>query len=141
MGGSLALSTMNYADEIVPQEDLELPRTPAPAPRELEMADRLVESLTTRFEPERYHDEYREKILALVERKAAGEEVVAPPAEAPAKVVNLADALAASLAAARRHPEREHAAGHEARERQASRRAPRREAARTAGKRRRKSST
>ena len=138
MGGALALSTMNYADEIVSPEELELPARPAAAPRELEMAERLVASLTTKFEPERYRDETREKVLALIERKAAGEEVVAPPAEPAAKVVNLADALAASLAAAKRHATdgRERAA-HEPHH--AARRAPRpREAARTAGKRRRK---
>src|SRR5512141_1199068 len=77
LAGALALSTMNYADEIVSQDELELPPAPAPAPRELEMAERLVASLTTRFAPERYHDEHREKVLALVERKAAGEQVVA----------------------------------------------------------------
>ncbi|HEX8909469.1 MAG TPA: Ku protein, partial [Anaeromyxobacteraceae bacterium] len=104
MGDALALSTMNYADEVVDQGELELPENPAPAPRELEMAQRLVESLTTAFEPGRYHDTHREKVLALVERKASGEQVVAPPEEAPAKVVNLADALAASLAAARGRP-------------------------------------
>jgi DNA end-binding protein Ku len=134
-GGALALSTMNYADEIAKPDDLDLPARAAPGARELEMAEQLVGSLSTRFEPGRYRDEHREKVLALVERKAAGEEVVAPPAEAPGKVVNLADALAASLAAAQRS-----AQGGGAQERQAhraqSRRAPRhREAARTAGRR------
>jgi DNA end-binding protein Ku len=132
MGDALALSTMNYADEVVDQGGLELPENPAPAPRELEMAQRLVESLTTAFEPGRYHDTHREKVLALVERKASGEQVVAPPEEAPAKVVNLADALAASLAVARGRPGS--AAGAPPPER-AHRAAPRREAARTAGHR------
>jgi DNA end-binding protein Ku len=135
MGEALALSTMNYADEIVPQDELELAKHPEPAPRELEMAERLVASLTTKFEPDRYHDTHREKVLALVEKKAAGEEIVAAPAEAPAKVVNLADALAASLAAARRHPG---AAPAPEREPRAQRSAPRREAARTAGHRRKR---
>ncbi len=147
MGGALALSTMNYADEIVPQDELDLGEPAAPSGRELEMAERLVASLTSAFEPQRYHDVHREKILALVERKAAGEEIVAPPAEAPAKVVNLADALAASLAAARRHrepgteePAPAHAT-HAAPAHHAARRAPRhREAAHVAGKRRRKGS-
>jgi DNA end-binding protein Ku len=139
MGEALALSTMNYADEIVPQEEVTGGEPRAPAARELEMAERLVGSLTTAFDPSKYRDEHREKVLALVERKAAGEEVVAPPTEKPAKVVNLADALAASLAASRRHgtPGREPREDH--REHRAARRAPRhREAARTAGKRRRK---
>ncbi len=101
MGEGLALSTMNYADEVVPQEDLGLPAHAAPAPRELAMAEQLVSSLTAKFDPEKYRDRYREKVLALVEKKAAGEEIVVQKAAAPAKVVNLADALAASLAAAR----------------------------------------
>ena len=137
MRGALALSTMNYADEIVSSEELGLPQRAAPAPRELEMAERLVESLSTTFDPSRYHDEHREKVLALIEKKAAGEEIVAPPSEAPAKVVNLADALAASLAAARRSAgPGGRAASHEPR--QGARSAPRRQAARAAGKRRRK---
>jgi DNA end-binding protein Ku len=140
IGDVLALSTMNYADEIVSPEELERPAGAAPGQRELEMAQRLVESLTTRFEPERYHDEHREKVLALIERKAAGETIEAPTAEAPATVVNLADALAASLAAARRHD----AGGREAPERRSAsaRSAPRpSQAARTAGRRRRKGSS
>jgi DNA end-binding protein Ku len=134
MGDALALTTMNYADEIVPQEDLDLPPRTAPSQRELEMAEQLVASLTTRFEPERYRDEHREKVLALIERKAAGEAIEAPSTERPAKVVNLADALAASLEAARGRgglPAANDARGE--RERRAPRR---REAARTAGKRR-----
>ncbi|HYS80513.1 MAG TPA: Ku protein [Anaeromyxobacteraceae bacterium] len=139
LGSALALSTMNYADEIVSLDELELPREPAPAPRELEMAGRLVDSLTTAFEPGRYHDTHREKVLALVEKKAAGEEVVLPPEAAPAKVVNLADALAASLAARQqgaaggvRHAESGVEQG------RARRAAPRREAARTAGHRKKR---
>jgi len=139
LGSALALSTMNYADEIVSLDELELPREPAPAPRELEMAGRLVDSLTTAFEPGRYHDTHREKVLALVEKKAAGEEVVLPPEAAPAKVVNLADALAASLAARQqgaaggvRHAESGVEQG------RAHRAAPRREAARTAGHRKKR---
>jgi DNA end-binding protein Ku len=101
LGDVLALATLNYADEINARDDL-VGETGEPSGRELEMAERLVESLTAAFEPEKYRDEHREKVLALIEKKAAGEEVVAPqePAE-PARVVNLADALAASLAAAK----------------------------------------
>ena len=64
------------------------------------MAQQLIESLATDFEPERYKDEYREKVLELIEAKAAGEEIaVAPEAPAPAKVPDLMAALEASLAA------------------------------------------
>jgi DNA end-binding protein Ku len=65
------------------------------------MAKQLVNSLTAAFDPEKYHDEYREELLALIEKKAAGEEIVAAPeAEEPAKVLDLMAALEASLARA-----------------------------------------
>jgi DNA end-binding protein Ku len=99
--GALALSTMNRADEVVPVGSLELPEAPKPSERELQMAEQLVGSLTSPFEPARYPDVHRERVLELVQRKAEGEAIEAPaPEEAPAKVVSLADALAASLAAA-----------------------------------------
>ena len=63
------------------------------------MARQLVSTLAGEFDPEKYHDEYREEVLALIERKAAGEEIVAPAApEEPAKVLDLMAALEASLA-------------------------------------------
>jgi DNA end-binding protein Ku len=100
--GALALSTMNHADEIVPVSSLEIPEGGAPSERELHMAEQLVDSLAARFEPERFPDVHREKVLALVERKAEGKTIEAPAAEEPAApVVSLADALSASLAAAR----------------------------------------
>ena len=65
------------------------------------MARQLIEALSGHFEPERYHDEYREQLLELIDRKAAGEEIVAEPTvEEPGKVVDLMAALEASLARA-----------------------------------------
>ncbi|HZA14870.1 MAG TPA: Ku protein [Myxococcaceae bacterium] len=104
MGKGLALSTMLYADEVNPVEEIEeLPGPESkPKDRELEMAQQLIESLSTKFEPEKYTDEHREQVLALIEKKAKGEEiVVAQEPEEPAKVVNLMDALQKSLAALR----------------------------------------
>jgi DNA end-binding protein Ku len=102
---ALALSTMNRADEVVPISALDLPEAPKPHERELQMAEQLVGSLASPFEPGRYPDVHRERVLELVHRKAEGEAIEAPaPEEAPAKVVSLADALAASLAAARGKP-------------------------------------
>src|SRR3954453_781473 len=70
-----------------------------PSGRELEMARQLVQALSGPFDPDKYHDEYREELLALIERKAAGEEIVATAApEEPAKVLDLMAALEASLA-------------------------------------------
>src|SRR5918995_1285550 len=66
----------------------------------LMMAQQLIDSLSADFEPEQYHDEYREKVLELIERKAAGEEIaVQPEAPEPKKVPDLMAALEASLAA------------------------------------------
>ena len=65
----------------------------------MEMARQLVNSLAADFDPEKYHDEYREELLGLIEKKAAGEEIVAPETtEEPAKVLDLMAALEASLA-------------------------------------------
>jgi DNA end-binding protein Ku len=106
MGRALALSTMLYADEVVDQSELEgLPAADAkPREKELHMAEQLVQSLATDFDPKKYKDTFREQVVALLERKAEGEEIVAEPAEEVprGKVVNLMDALAKSLAAARK---------------------------------------
>jgi DNA end-binding protein Ku len=70
--------------------------------RELKMARQLIESLTDTFDPAKYKDEYREKVLELIEAKADGQEIaVQPAAEEPAKVPDLMAALEASLAAVR----------------------------------------
>jgi DNA end-binding protein Ku len=72
---------------------------PEPSERELDMARQLVDTLSGTFDPEKYRDEYREEVLALIEAKAAGEEIVAPATpEEPAKVLDLMAALEASLA-------------------------------------------
>jgi DNA end-binding protein Ku len=109
MGDVLAMATMNYADEIVGADKLdELPdESVKVTDRELKMAQQLIESLSGDFQPEKYKDEYREQVLALVERKANGEEIaVQPQAEEPKKVPDLMAALEASLAAVKdRAPE------------------------------------
>jgi len=105
--GVLVLATMLYSDEIVAPADLEVATTvdTAPSERELSMATQLVESLTAELDPSRYRDEHREKVLALVQAKADGQVLAAPPGPAPvAPVVDLMAALEASLAAARARP-------------------------------------
>ena len=109
LGKALAVSTMLYADEVVSQDELEgLPES-KPGERELKMAEQLIGSLESDFDIKKYKDDYREQVLALLERKAEGEEIVAAePAEAPSgKVVNLMDALQKSLAAAKKGELRE----------------------------------
>jgi DNA end-binding protein Ku len=102
-GPGLMMETMLFADEVVPAGDIEdLPEEQElkVTDRELKMARQLIDSLTSEWEPEQYHDEYREKVLDLIERKAQGEEIaVQPEAPKPAKVPDLMAALEASLAA------------------------------------------
>jgi DNA end-binding protein Ku len=106
MGGALALSTLLYADEVRSLDEVEaLPDEAelAPKPRELQMAKSLIDSLAAPFEPDKYKDEYREQVLALIERKAAGEEIAVQevPEAAPTEVPDLMSALQASLDAVR----------------------------------------
>jgi DNA end-binding protein Ku len=111
--GVLTMETMLFADELVPKNELdELPDEDVKATeREVQMAMQLIESLTTEFEPEKYHDTYREAVLGLIERKAEGEEIVIEAApEEPAKVPDLMAALEASLAAAKKKPAKAKAA-------------------------------
>lgn len=103
-GEALALSTLYFADEVVEQADLDgLPREQTKfEKRELAMAQQLIDALSAPFEPEKYHDEYRARVLELIERKAEGEPVVIKPETAPAaKVIDLMAALEASIAAAK----------------------------------------
>ncbi|MDR3564592.1 MAG: Ku protein [Negativicutes bacterium] len=104
-GEILALSTLFFADELVTLEELaEMPATqPELTPRDLAMAEQLIESLAADFAPEKYHDEYHRRIMDLLEQKAAGQQT-AGPAETTAKanVIDLTAALEASLAKLRK---------------------------------------
>jgi len=102
--GTLTLTTMRFADEVVPPSDLDdaIPdKKPKVAKKEREMAEQLIDSLSTKFDPTAYRDEYREQLLALIEQKAEGKEIVAPEAEAPkaTKAPDLMAALEESIAA------------------------------------------
>jgi DNA end-binding protein Ku len=103
MGKALALSTMLYADEVLDQGELDGLPSPEAKPREkeLHMAEQLVESLAAEFDPKKYKDTWREEVMALLEKKAGGQEIVskAPGAEPRGKVVDLMEALRRSLAA------------------------------------------
>jgi DNA end-binding protein Ku len=116
--GRLVMSTLAYADEVIDPADIdELQGLDAVEvnDKEVAMAEALVESLAADFEPEKYHDEYREEVMALIQMKADGEEFEMPElaAEKP-KVVDIMAALEASVAAAKeartRHPAKKAAA-------------------------------
>lgn len=110
--GTLRMSTMVLADEVVDPgqiDELAVLDGIEVSEREVQMAGSLVESLTATFDPGKYHDEYREQVMELIERKAAGEEFEPPVATAAGpKVIDLMAALEASVAAAKeargRHP-------------------------------------
>src|SRR3954469_15664316 len=105
--GVLAMSTMNFADEVVgpdkfddaPGDDVEATK------REVDMAQQLIDSLSAEGEPEKYHDTYRERVLELIERKAEGKEIAVQPVEEPQPVPDLMAALEASVNAARQNRE------------------------------------
>ncbi len=105
--GVLTMETMLFADEVIPPDSLEELSAAdgdlKTSDRELDMAKQLIDSLSADFEPEKYHDEYRERVLDMIERKADGQEIVAEaPAEEPKKVPDLMAALEASLAAVKK---------------------------------------
>ena len=106
---ALSMETMLYADEVVSPDTLEgLPEDVEVTDRELAMAQQLIDSLADAFKPERYRDDYRERVLDMIERKAEGQEVVvAEEEEEQAPVVDLMAALEASLAAAKTRRESE----------------------------------
>jgi DNA end-binding protein Ku len=102
MGDVLGMSTMLFADEVVDPDkvdELAAARDVDTTKRELDIAKQLIDSLAGPFEPDKYHDEYRDQVLNLVERKAAGEEIAVQPEadEDDAPVPDLMAALKASL--------------------------------------------
>ena len=132
-GEVLALSTMLFGDEVVPPDrldELDAVEEAEASERELRMAEQLIESLSADFEPEKFHDDYRERVLELIERKAAGEEVtVQPQVQEPSAAPDLMAALEASLAAVRSDADQEKSAAGNGKARKApARKAPARKA-------------
>lgn len=104
-GEALALHTMYFADEVrEPGREIpELPDAGDVTDRELSMAQLLIESMESEWDPKRFRDTHREKVQSLVEEKRQGHEIVIQEGpEPPAKVVDLMEALNASIAAAAR---------------------------------------
>jgi DNA end-binding protein Ku len=102
-GDVIALSTMLWGDEVNSPDSLDGLEGAEPASdKELKMARQLIGMQSASFDPADYKDEYRERVLALIEQKANGEEITPPPAEEAAKPApDLMAALEASLAAVR----------------------------------------
>jgi DNA end-binding protein Ku len=102
-GEALILELMHYADELVAQDDFDFPALKENvAPAELKVAKMLIDTMSAeKFEPQKYHDSYREDVLAMIEARAAGKDVPATPGARPVagNVVNLMDVLQRSLEA------------------------------------------
>ncbi len=102
----LTMETLLFGDEVVSPDALdELPAVDEvqAGEREVEMARQLIDSLATDFDPSRYRDTYRDRVLELIEAKAEGQEIsIAPAEEEPAAVPDLMAALEASIASAKR---------------------------------------
>ena len=102
VGDMLCIETMYFPDEVVDPAEIDgLGAEIEIAEKELDMAKMLVEASSGEFDPSKYKDEYREKVLAMIEAKAAGATYEAPVQEEAPKVVDLMAALEASLAAAK----------------------------------------
>src|SRR3954468_10767725 len=110
--GVLAMSTMNFADEVVDTDKFDdKPDEVETSKRELDMAKQLIESLTSEWEPDKYHDTYRERVLELIEQKAEGKEIAVQPVEEPQPVPDLMAALEASVKPARQDKPKSNGSG------------------------------
>jgi DNA end-binding protein Ku len=106
-GDILTMETMNFADEVIPHDRFdEAPGADVDTnKREVDMARQLIESLAAEFDPSKYADTYRERVLELIEQKAEGKEIAVQPTEEPQEVPDLMAALEASVNAARQNRE------------------------------------
>jgi DNA end-binding protein Ku len=95
---TIVMQTMRFADEIVPESQIELPRARKKASKlELDTAQLLIDQLDADFEPDVYEDAYREQLLALIERKARGETIEPPTREQVTPEADLLDVLKQSV--------------------------------------------
>jgi DNA end-binding protein Ku len=96
--GMLAMSTMVFADEVVPRSEVDdLPRRGKVDPKALKMAVHIIEGLSTGWEPKRYRDTYTDALRSRIAKKQAGKEVVESVEEPAGRVLDLMAALEASV--------------------------------------------
>jgi DNA end-binding protein Ku len=101
--GALRMQVMHFAQELVGADELDVAEpSKKPAKREVEMAAALVDTLSTDFDPDKYEDTYRERVLDLVRRKEKGESIELPEREEPEPSDDLMAALEASLKGAKK---------------------------------------
>jgi DNA end-binding protein Ku len=105
LDGALALSTMRFADEVIPKADIDgLPSSRSkPDAKELKLAGQIVDSLASDWNPEQYRDTYTDELKDLIARKAKGEDLVVEEddQQADAEIIDLMAALEASISSAK----------------------------------------
>ncbi|MET0326367.1 MAG: Ku protein, partial [Ilumatobacteraceae bacterium] len=104
LDGALAMSTMRFADEVVPRAEIDgMPRRSKPDAKTLKMATQLLDALDADWDPKQYHDTYTEELRKRIKAKDSGKAVVeeAPPEKDSAKIVDLMAALEQSVEAAK----------------------------------------
>jgi DNA end-binding protein Ku len=99
--GVITLESMYFADEIRPTDGIVPKKRPRVDKRELELAESLIDQVTSSFDHDKYEDEYRKRLLAVVRRKAKGEEVRSTAPEERDAPPDLLEALRASVEAAK----------------------------------------
>jgi DNA end-binding protein Ku len=103
LDGVLAMSTMRFADEVVPRSEIDgLPRRGTTDPKALRMATQLIDGLSGTWDPKQYHDTFTEELRHRISRKGSGKQVVESKEEPAARVLDLMAALEASVDAAKK---------------------------------------
>jgi len=99
VGDMMTLQTMRFAHEIVDSGSLNLPKKADISKKEMDLANTLIDSMSDKFEPTKYKDDYYDKVLEIIQMKVAGVSPAAPVAKGPgpAKVVDLMEILKQSL--------------------------------------------
>jgi DNA end-binding protein Ku len=126
--GVLVLELMHFADELADATKLHVPRKTEAGKREMEMAKALIGSMTSKWDPDKYHDDYREAVMKVIEEKVehGGEDIEEKPKKAPkpTKVIDLVSVLQQSLEKAgggsKKSSRRKHAAKHPHRHKKAA---------------------
>jgi DNA end-binding protein Ku len=128
-GGAITMETMLFPDEVTQPDSIEelaaVDGDVKTTKRELDMAKQLIESLSGDFDPSEYRDEYRERVLDMIERKAAGETItIEEPVAEKKEVPDLMAALEASIAASKTPPKKRSTSGNGASKSKPKKKAP-----------------
>jgi DNA end-binding protein Ku len=103
LDGVMAMSTMRFADEVVPRSEIEgLPRRSSPEPKAMKMAMQLIDGLAGPWDPKQYHDTYTEELRTRIRHKDSGKEIVESSDKQEGRVLDLMAALEASVDAAKK---------------------------------------